>query len=303
MISTAFAPVTATTAGVGWTWIPYLLGGLALVAVAVIARIRSRSREAATLAEFLMIRGSAIMLIGILVFLLADAAAEGDGLTAVDRPIWSWFVDHRTGALTVAAKIVTTLGSTVAIGALALITVVALALRRPHRGEAALVATVSAGAGLLVAVSKPIVGRVRPPVELRLVTETNASFPSGHALASVAILGVLAVVLVPVLVPAGSRLRTGVIAVLAVFALLIGLSRLYLGVHWSTDVAGGWLIGAGWLLICLTVRRLWRTYPVVLGFGRRTLLDHRLHHADGVSADGVHSDRVGPDLQHRRKIR
>jgi undecaprenyl-diphosphatase len=119
-----------------------------------------------------------------------------------------------------------------------------------------LVAVVAAGAGLLVRFGKATVGRERPPVEYRLVTETNESFPSGHALASAAILGVVLVVLLPFITSTGARVA--VVAGVGLFVLAIGLSRLYLGVHWATDVIGGWVTGFAWLALCLTVRQVWR---------------------------------------------
>lgn len=267
----ALAPTTPVDAAVGVTWLPYLLAGAALAVVAVLVRVRTRRRGDAGLVEFLLGRGVVLGLVGLLVLMLADAAAEGDGLTAVDRPVWSWLVEHRSGFLTAAARVVTEVGSTVVMGALALLAAGWLFSRPGRRGDGVLIAVVAAGAGLLVSVSKPIVGRVRPPEEFRLAVETNQSFPSGHALASMAVLGVLAVVFLPRLRSPGAR-RAGY-ALIAVFVLAIGISRLYLGVHWSTDVAGGWLTGFGWLLVCLTARRLWQLHPALLR--RSTTPDHR----------------------------
>jgi undecaprenyl-diphosphatase len=150
--------------------------------------------------------------------------------------------------------------------------VVALAWRPARRGEAILVAVVAAGAGLLVSIAKPIVGRVRPPEQYRLVTEANQSFPSGHSVASIAIITVIVVVLVSRISSRGRR--TTVIVIGAAFVALIGVSRLYLGVHWPTDVAGGWFTGLGWLLLCLTIRRVWRTYPIVVRIHNRELFHH-----------------------------
>lgn len=266
-------PTGPTEFTIGLTWLPYLVAGLVLLGLALYARFRARTSSSATFAEFLAIRGTALMTIGIMVLLLADAASDNDGLTAVDRPIWSWMIEQRAGWLTAVARAVTQLGGTVAMSVLALAASGWLALQPVRRGDAALVASVAVGAGLLVAVTKPIIGRVRPPAEFRLVTETNASFPSGHALASIAIYGVLTAVVVRRVTD--RRARAAGYGGLAVVILLIGLSRLYLGVHWSTDVAGGWLVGLGWLLLVQTTRRLWRTYPVVLRPGRRTVVDHR----------------------------
>jgi len=77
-------------------------------------------------------------------------------------------------------------------------------------------------------------------------------------------LGVLLVVLLPSI--RSTRGRVAAITGACLFVLAIGLSRLYLGVHWATDVIGGWVIGFAWLYLCLTVRRVWRrraSTPVV----------------------------------------
>lgn len=238
----------------GFTWLPYAGAALVLLGLGLVIAIRNRRARPALL-ELLLTRGAVLAVIAVSVGALADQVAEGDGLTSFDRPVWQWFVDHRTGFLTGLAKTVTTVGSTLSMGVLAGIAVIVLWVRG-RRPDAVVIAVVALGAGLLVRVGKTIVGRVRPPVAERLVDETNQSFPSGHSLASMAILGVLVIVLVRLIPSPGGRIAVRTVAVL--FIALIGLSRLYLGVHWSTDVLGGWLTGAGWLVLCLTVRRLWR---------------------------------------------
>ncbi|GAA2004426.1 phosphatase PAP2 family protein [Nakamurella flavida] len=238
----------------GFTWLPYAAAALVLLGLGLVIAIRNRRARPALL-ELLLTRGAVLAVIAVSVGALADQVAEGDGLTSFDRPVWQWFVDHRTGFLTGVARTVTTVGSTLSMGVLAGVTVIVLWVRG-RRPDAVVIAVVALGAGLLVRVGKTIVGRVRPPVAERLVDETNQSFPSGHSLASMAILGVLVIVLVRLIPSPAGRIAVRVVAVL--FIALIGLSRLYLGVHWSTDVLGGWLTGAGWLVLCLTVRRLWR---------------------------------------------
>jgi undecaprenyl-diphosphatase len=121
--------------------------------------------------------------------------------------------------------------------------------------EAMLVATVAVGSAVLVNVIKPLIGRARPPQVDQLVLQTNQSFPSGHAVGAAAVLGVLTVL-------ANRRLRhtlhKALIAVAAAVAVTaVGLSRLYLGVHWASDVIVGWLLGGLWLTICLTATTAW----------------------------------------------
>ncbi|MEU9075156.1 phosphatase PAP2 family protein [Kitasatospora sp. NPDC048538] len=86
-------------------------------------------------------------------------------------------------------------------------------------------------------------GRPRPPAGYRAVSASGFSFPSGHTFTSAVCAGLLAL--------AVARARPGLarwaVACAAVFAAAIGLSRVYLGVHWPLDVLGGWLLAAAWL--------------------------------------------------------
>lgn len=238
----------------GYVWLPYAIAAVLLLGLGLVAAIRWR-RTAPGVAELLLTSGALLAVLAAVILGLADGAVEQNGLASIDPVIWEWAVTHRTPALTAAAVTVTELGSTLSMGVIASVTVLALWFRG-RRGDALLVAVVSAGAGLLVLVGKATVGRQRPPEEFRLVTETNESFPSGHALASAAIVGVLLVVFVPMIRSTGWRATAIGGGVLFVFA--IGWSRIYLGVHWATDVIAGWLTGVAWLLLCVTVREVWR---------------------------------------------
>ncbi len=238
----------------GYIWLPYAVAALVLLALGVVAAVRWRKSSPGT-AELLFTSGTLLAVLAAIVLGLADGASENNGLAAIDPLVWQWMVDHRTPAMTTVAIVVTEVGSTVSMTIIAIVTIGYLLIKR-RRGDAVLVAVVAAGAGLLVRVGKATVGRERPPVEYRLVTETNESFPSGHALASAAILGVVLVVLLPSIRSRG--LRIGVAIGVGLFVVAIGLSRLYLGVHWATDVLAGWVTGLAWLSLCLTVRQVWR---------------------------------------------
>src|SRR6476469_9151313 len=238
----------------GYVWLPYAIAALALLGLGAVAAVRWRRSSPGT-AELLLTSGALLAVLAAIVLGLADGASESNGLASIDPPVWQWMIDRRTPALTTIAIVVTTVGSTVAMTVIAIATIVFLLIKRRF-GDAVLVAVVAAGAGFLVTGGKATVGRERPPAEFRLVTETNESFPSGHALASAAILGVVLVVLLPSIRSRG--LRIGVVIGVGLFVVAIGLSRLYLGVHWATDVLAGWVTGLAWLTLCLTVRQVWR---------------------------------------------
>jgi undecaprenyl-diphosphatase len=120
------------------------------------------------------------------------------------------------------------------------IAAVVLALKR-RIATALFVAVVMVGEGVLDAVVKPAVGRDRPVFAHPVATAPGYSFPSGHALAVAVTFGLLVVV-----VPHRFRVAAGLLGCVAV--LLVSYSRLALGVHYLSDVIGGWLLGAAWLI-------------------------------------------------------
>ncbi|MGW4350541.1 phosphatase PAP2 family protein [Nocardia sp. NPDC004582] len=183
---------------------------------------------------------------------LTCAVVWADGPAGPDARWLQWFIDHRTDAWTTVAKAVSAAGDTTTVAVYSVVACAVLAWRK-HLDDAVLVAVTAIGAGVLVFFGKLLIGRDRPPVVDHLVTETNHSYPSGHALGSTVVIGVL----VAVALPALRRVTRVIVSALAiVFILAVGISRLYLGVHWPSDVLAGWLIGACWLTICLTFRPL-----------------------------------------------
>jgi membrane-associated phospholipid phosphatase len=184
---------------------------------------------------------------------VVDAVEDRAGLSTADLPIIAWIVDHRSTALTAAAKLVSVAGGTVVMGALALLSVVWLVWRR-RWPQAGAVTAAAVGAAVIVSVMKPVLDRARPPQIDQLVVETNASLPSGHALGSTVVLGILTIVGFQVV----RRLviKAALATIIIVVCTAIGLSRLYLGVHWPTDVLTGWLLGAAWLSVCVTALAL-----------------------------------------------
>jgi len=114
----------------------------------------------------------------------------------------------------------------------------ALALRRWREGLFAAVAT--GGSGLLNIATKQLFARERPGLWESIAPETTYSFPSGHAMGSMT----LALVLVLLAWP--TRARWWVVAAMAVFVPMVGLSRVYLGVHYPSDILAGWAAASIW---------------------------------------------------------
>ena len=175
---------------------------------------------------------------------LLESAEGPGGSTSVDRTITTWVIGHRTGALTAVAHGLSLVGSQVVLSPLVAVALLALAIRRWWRAAAAL-AGAWAGAITIYSVAKLFVLRPRPPRDLWLTRAGGTSFPSGHATQSIATFAALALVIA--LWSPRTRLPGRVIAL--VLAAGVGWSRVYLGVHWPTDVAAGWLAGAAWIAL------------------------------------------------------
>ncbi len=170
-----------------------------------------------------------------------------NGLTAIDSPISDWAVAHRNGTLTPLAITVSYLGGTVAMTILVVLAVIIYGRRGQWR-EAGLVICTGLGSWVLVDGGKHLIGRERPPTVNHVIVKTNLAYPSGHSLGSMAVIGILSVLLIPQIRRPAMRWVAGVAAV--VFVAAVGLSRIYLGVHWPTDVLGGWVLGALLVTVC-----------------------------------------------------
>src|SRR6266568_418438 len=139
-------------------------------------------------------------------------------------------------------KDVTLLGSTIAVLAVVAAGAILLLIRRQWRLATYLVVT-GAGALVLDPVLKSLVGRLRPVLAHPVAHAPGNSFPSGHALGSLVCYGAIFVVFIPA---ARGRWRTVFTVVIAVLVALIGISRILLGVHYLSDVLGGWGGPPGW---------------------------------------------------------
>ena len=142
-----------------------------------------------------------------------------------------------------AVKAVTWLGSDGVLWTVIAASVVILALRRRWRLTIYLLVT-GAGALVLDPVLKSLVGRLRPVVAHPVAHGTGNSFPSGHALGSIVCYGAVFLVFLPA---ARGRWRTIFTTVIVALIALIGISGLLLGVHYLSDVIGGWAVGITWL--------------------------------------------------------
>ena len=127
---------------------------------------------------------------------------------------------------------------------------------RKHRSEATTIAVAGAGAIGLNILLKQLFARARPQLWERTVDVKFYSFPSGHAMISMVIYGLLGYLL-------GSRFpkqRWWIYSLTIILVAVIGLSRLYLGVHWPTDVIAGYTAGLVWLIACIYSLEVWKQF-------------------------------------------
>ena len=218
------------------------------------ARVKPRDR-----AELALLIGGIVFLLLLVVFIkLASEVVEGETQafdkkillalrdpTNLSRPIGPrWLV---SGALDITA-----LGSATVLG-LTVAGVAGFLLLQGLWRRALFVTLASFGAWFINAALKQLFQRPRPDVVPHLREIMTMSFPSGHALQSAVVYLTLGALLMQIAKRRLTKLYCMSVAMLA--TVLVGASRVYLGVHYPTDVLAGWLIGLSWALLCLMIER------------------------------------------------
>lgn len=196
-----------------------------------------------------------VVVLGLAAIVLTVAVVHHEALAGLDGPFRDWVIDQRAGFLTEVMVNASRFGSTPSLVVIALATAALLAWRG-RRNDSLLVIGATAGVLALGVGLKAIVERPRPALADHVVFVHSWSYPSGHSLNSMAVLGLLTVLAVRE--RPGALRRTALAALGAFLVVAVGFSRVYLGVHWPSDVLAGWLIGVLWLTICCTIAHLAR---------------------------------------------
>jgi undecaprenyl-diphosphatase len=207
--------------------------------------------EVAALAAMAVIAGAVLAFIGI-----ADEIAEG-GTHAFDMAVLrTLHPEPKTPLgpawLAHAAEDFTALGSVSVLTTVALAVAGFLVMRRRSL-EAGLLALALGGGLVLSEGLKAAFGRERPPDAYRAVEALNPSFPSGHALLSAVVYLTLGAMLARS--TSNRAIRAYIISAAMMITLLVGVTRVYLGVHWASDVLAGWCAGAAWATACWLFER------------------------------------------------
>jgi membrane-associated phospholipid phosphatase len=205
-----------------------------------------------------------------------DAVVDAEGVAVLDRPVLAAAVAIRSPDLTALVTAYTDVGGTVGLPILVVVVALALSWARRRWTPLVLITVTMLGSLVMTVAGKAAVGRSRPPLSAAVPPfEESASFPSGHSLNSLVFAGIVAYLLVRRMHRAWTRAVT--IALACAFAGTMGLTRVYLGRHWFTDVLVAWTLGLAWLSVVITAHRLYLT------------VHRRRHHADGA-----------PDHRHAR---
>ena len=187
------------------------------------------------------------LVVGVVAVAIFAAVAEAvtEGVTpSFDERVLQWFQSHRTPLLDKIMVEITTLGGGVVLVMIVLVAAVFL-WQTQHRWSVYLLLLGVLGGKLLNTILKQFFSRDRPSVVEWVTDVHSASFPSGHSMSSMVVYGSIAYLVGRL--DYRPALRHSIWALAAVVILLIGISRMYLGVHYPSDVIAGFLGGLAWL--------------------------------------------------------
>jgi membrane-associated phospholipid phosphatase len=217
------------------------------------ARLLGWLRRRLTPGEYLGLHLTAGLLVAAgCLWLFGDVSEDvvtNDPLVRFDQVVASVLHNLATPALTSFFLIVTAAGSDEAIVSVSTLVAVVFGVRRQWLPLGTWIAAVAGGAALNLLL-KQLFARPRPSFEHPLLLETGYSFPSSHAMESLVIYGMLTYF--TVLTLQTWRVRIAIIFGVMLLVLLISFSRMYLGVHYFSDVVAGFAVGGVWLSTCIT---------------------------------------------------
>ncbi len=167
----------------------------------------------------------------------------GSDIFHVDQVVNLWFRTERFHGLTILFIAITDIGGPIGMGLIAV--VITVLLVRKERASAMYMVVTSLGGVLLNVGLKLLYARARPDISTAIAIAQGNSFPSGHAMGSFIILGSIGYLILRQKYT--WKLKSILLAVIMTLILLVGLSRIYLGVHWSSDIIAGWCAGTVWL--------------------------------------------------------
>jgi membrane-associated phospholipid phosphatase len=212
----------------------------------------------ATLIITLVVGMLIAVVLSVVVVQVYDSVTDKDGVAGLDQPLLDLAIELRSPVLDATVTGYTDIAGPIGMPLIAVLVMLLLSIRRRSWTPVILILAAGGGSLLMTIAGKDLIGRVRPALSEAVPPyEYSPSFPSGHSLNAVVIAGVIAYLLI--LRQHSTRARVLTIVVAAVFAFTVGISRVFLGHHWFTDVVAGWALGALWLALVITAHRLYLT--------------------------------------------
>lgn len=181
-------------------------------------------------------------------------------LQHVDTDVHEWARQQRSGAATLFFTFFTIVGTPVALGILVVIVTALLVMQGRYRWAAYLVVTTLVGS-LLVVQLKIVFARERPDLAAALRSADGYSFPSGHAMGSTVVFLAFSYLILRAQAPWKKRALGLAIAAATIVA--ISVSRVYLGVHWISDIAAGITAGALWMTVATVAYEAFRRIRMI----------------------------------------
>jgi membrane-associated phospholipid phosphatase len=228
----------------------------------------------------LLVGGAIVVALALMGAEVYDNVVDDAGLANLDKPALALAEQSRSPELDSAVTAFTNIGGGIGMPILAIILTAWLTFVSRTWRPLILVGGAAAVSVTATAVGKKLFGRTRPDhADAVPPYESSPSFPSGHTLNSTVVIGV--VVYLTCLQLQRTVARIAVIAAGVIFVAAMGLSRVFLGHHWMTDVIAAWLLGLAWLGIVILAHRLFH------------MLRHRKHAGPAPTFDQPLSSKAG----------
>ncbi|WP_446698706.1 phosphatase PAP2 family protein [Arthrobacter sp. H16F315] len=224
----------------------------------------------------MLIGGVVVLVLALLSAEVYDNVVDDAGLANLDKPTLGMMEQLRSPALDSFVTGFTNIGGGIGMPILASLLTAALIWASRTWRPLILIGGAAAVSVTATAIGKKLIGRTRPDhTDAVPPYESSPSFPSGHTLNTTVVIGL--VVYLACLQITRTIARVGLIAAGAVFIFAMGMSRVYLGHHWMTDVIFGWILGLAWVGIVILAHRLFHVLRHREQAGPAPTFDNEVH--------------------------
>ncbi|MEC5191965.1 MULTISPECIES: phosphatase PAP2 family protein [unclassified Arthrobacter] len=234
----------------------------------------------------MLIGGVIVVVLALLSAEVYDNVVDDAGLANLDKPTLGMMEQFRSPGLDAFVTGFTNIGGGIGMPILASILTAWLIWASRTWRPLILIGGAAAVSVTATSLGKKLIGRARPDhADAVPPYESSPSFPSGHTLNTTVVIGL--VVYLACLQITRTLARVGLIAAGAAFIFAMGMSRVYLGHHWMTDVIIGWVLGLAWVGIVILAHRLFHVLRHREQAGPAPTFDNEVHLRDGVPGDAA----------------